>query len=397
LERGMNPSGAGQPVPRLEINLEALVHNTAVLRTLMLRAGLDLVAVTKVFRGDPRVARAFVEGGAAALADSRLSNLARLQSLRARQALGRDRINRGGGVPLILLREPNPGEVELALSLSDGVLCGSPEIAETLARTAGSGRSFPVLLVVDQGDLREGFLPEQLPRAAVDVERRLQAAAGERDWRRRVHVAGLAANMACFCGAIPTLADLDELVLLARDLSHRLERPLRVSAGNTAVLPLLARGHSLPPGLDDLRVGEGIALGVDSLWRCPLPDCRQDTVTFHAAVLEVRSKPSAPSREVAEDAFGHRPVFSNRGRRLRAILQAGRQDIAPEGLNPLDDGIQVIGASGDHLVLDVEDCPRKPQVGSEVTFAVSYACLLQAMTSPDVAKVYVGERGSEVS
>jgi len=389
VQESSGPSRTRPPVPRLEVDLAALRHNAAVVSALAGRAGLEVVAVTKVFRGEPRVAGAFLEGGVRALADSRLSNLERLQPLRRRPEAAT--ATRGRAASLLLLREPNPLEAELALALSDGVICGSREVAAALGRVTVPDRPYRILLAVDQGDLREGFLPEELPGAAVELDRHLRILSGGRKWSRRVHVAGLASNMACFCGVVPTLADLGDLAALGRDVASRLGRPLRVSAGNTAVLPLLAGGEALPPGLDDVRVGEGIILGRDTVHRRPLPGCRQDAVTFRAAVLEIRHKLSAPCREVAEDAFGHRSTFSDRGRRLRAILEAGRQDIVPEGLNPLDDGIEVIGATSDHLVLDVEDCPSRLEVGAEVGFSVNYACLLQAMTSPDVTKVYVGE------
>jgi len=138
-----------------------------------------------------------------------------------------------------------------------------------------------------------------------------------------------------------------------------------------------------------VRVGEGIILGRESLHREPLPGCHLDAVTFSASVIETGVKPSAPSGELAEDAFGHRPAFVDRGRRLRAIIAAGRQDIVPEGLKPLEEGIEVVGGTSDHLILDIEEYPGHLEVGHEVTFSVNYACLLQAMTSPDVARVYL--------
>mgnify|MGYP000259461938 FL=1 len=375
------------PAPRLEIDLVKLAANARALAGCCRAAGLELHAVTKVLRGDPAVARAFLAGGAAGLADSRLSNLRRLQALRGAGAGGTaDR-----RVPFLLLREPSPADAPAAVALSDGVLCASLEVAESLARATGPDRPYEVLLTVDFGDLREGLLPEELPDAAVEFEERMARAAGRSDPSRRAHVAGLAANMACFSGVVPTPAHLEHLLILARETGERLGRPLRVSAGNTAVLPLLVRGERLPDGLHDLRVGEGIVLGRDSLRREPLPGCHLDAVTFWARVIEIRRKPSAPVGELAEDAFGHRPVFVDRGPRLRAVVAAGRQDIVPEGLKPLAGGIEVVGATSDHLVLDIEDYPGRLSVGEEVGFLVNYACLLQASTSPDVVKVHVGD------
>ncbi len=372
------------PAPRVNIDLGKLRHNARLVSGWAGKAGLEVFAVTKGLRGDPQAARALLGGGVAGLADSRLSNLARLQGLREETLNGRGRPR------FLLLRAPSPAEAAETLALSDAVLCASPETAESLARALPAGRPYEVLLTVDFGDLREGLLPEDVPEAALALDRRLAAVSAERDPSRRVHVAGLASNLACFCGVVPTVAHFVDLARLARETGEKLGRPLRVSAGNTAALPLLLR-RELPPGLDDLRVGEGIILGRESLHREPLPGCHLDAVTFWATVIEIGRKPSAPSGELAEDAFGHRPVFVDRGHRLRALLAAGRQDIVPEGLKPLDEGIEVVGATSDHLVVDIEDYPGPLGAGAELGFSVNYACLLQAMTSPDVARVHVGE------
>lgn len=337
-----------------------------------------MFAVTKGVRGDPRVARALLEGGVAGLADSRLANFRGLRDLR-------------GPRPFLLLRAPSPAQAGEAVALTDGVLAADADTAEALARAAAAaGCPYRIILTVDLGDLREGLLPEELVGSAVAIDHRLAQVTGITEPLRRAHVAGLATNMACFSGVVPKRAHLCQLARLAEEAGMVLGRRLAVSAGNTAVLPLLL-GEGLPPGLDDLRVGEGILLGRESLRREPLPGCRQDTFAFWGAVVEIGRKPTRPTGECAQNAFGHRPVFADRGRRRRAIVAAGRQDIAPEGLVPLDQGVEVAGATSDHLVLDVEDYPGRLVTGMELGFSVNYACLLQAMTSPDVAKVYIGE------
>lgn len=344
--------------------------------------------MTKGVRGDPLIARALLGGGVTGLADSRLSSFRQLQDLRQSGGGGR-----APGPRFLLLRAPSPGQATEAVSLADEVLCASADVAEAVGRAAAGlqpGRAYGVILTVDLGDLREGLLPEDVPRAAIAIEERLARASGGRDPERRAFVAGLATNLACLCGVVPTRGHLETLVDLARQTGQALGRRLSVSGGNTAVLPLLLR-EGLPPGIDDLRVGEGILLGRESLHREPLPGLRVDPFTLWGPVIEIARKPTCPVGECAEDAFGHRPVFVDRGRRLRAIVAAGRQDLVPEGLRPLTGGLEVVGATSDHLVIDVEDYPGTLRVGDEVGFRVNYACLLQAMTSPDVARVHVGQ------
>lgn len=70
----------------------------------------------------------------------------------------------------------------------------------------------------------------------------------------------------------------------------------------------------------------------------------------------------------------------------QVLLALGQQDTDPNGLTP-PKGIDIIGASSDHLILDVGD--DRPAIGDEITFQVNYSALVRAMTSPFVAKVMI--------
>jgi predicted amino acid racemase len=203
-----------------------------------------------------------------------------------------------------------------------------------------------------------------------------------------VGVEGVGVNLACYGGVRPTRDNLGQLVDLAKAAEERLGRPLHVSGGNSATLSMALAG-SLPPEIDDLRVGESILLGVDTLTREPLLDLHRDAFVLSAPVIECKVKPSVPVGEICQDAFGNRPVFAQRGDRRRAILAVGRQDTVPEVLHPVDHRIEVLGASSDHLVLDVEDLDRPPAIGDRVSFVPGYAALLQSFTSPYVDKVFL--------
>jgi predicted amino acid racemase len=102
-------------------------------------------------------------------------------------------------------------------------------------------------------------------------------------------------------------------------------------------------------------------------------------------------KPSLPIGTAAQDAFGATPAFEDRGLRRRAILAIGRQDVVPEDIVPLDPGVRVLGASSDHLVLDVEDMIVAPEVGDAISFVPGYSAALRLFTSPYVVKVTSGE------
>ncbi len=71
----------------------------------------------------------------------------------------------------------------------------------------------------------------------------------------------------------------------------------------------------------------------------------------------------------------------------RAICAIGRQDISPDNLIPIDDKISVLGASSDHLLLDITNCNKDYKIGDKVEFNVTFGGCLSIMTSEYVHKV----------
>ena len=148
----------------------------------------------------------------------------------------------------------------------------------------------------------------------------------------------------------------------------------------------------LPAAVNHLRVGEAILLGRETVTRSRWPGTRQDAFVLHAEVVERRRKPSLPRGERTTDAFGRLRRFEDRGLRVRALLDVGREDVDVEGLTPLDPRLEVLGASSDYLVLDLTEAGEDLGVGDEIAFGLSYGALLAAMDSEYVEKRYQGGR-----
>jgi predicted amino acid racemase len=327
--------------------------------------GIDLVAVTKVTGGSPEVGQALVDGGATALGDSRLGNLARLRAAGIR-------------VPLWLLRAPTPEQAAETVAVADISLESELETLRALSRAAGeAGRRHAVVIMVDLGDLREGILPVDVP-AFLDTAEKLAY----------LDVVGIGVNLTCYGAIMPDEHNLGQLAELAAQAEHRLGRSLLVSGGNSGSLDMAITGR-MPAAINTLRIGETILLGVNTLTREPMLDLHGDAFTVAAAVIECKVKPSLPTGTIAQDAFGNRPTFTDHGLRRRAICALGRQDVLAEGLKPLDPRVRVLGASSDHLILDVEDLATPPAIGDFIEFVPGYGALLQLFTSPYVDKVFI--------
>jgi predicted amino acid racemase len=305
-------------------------------------------------------------GGAAGIADSRVENIARMREA-------------GIEAPFWCLRAPTPAGVEEVVRLADVSLESEIETVRALdvaARVLGA--THRIIAMVDLGDLREGMMPADLPA--------FLEAAGE---LVNIEVLGVGTSLTCYGAIVPDAGNLGELVALTQSAEASLGRRLHVSGGMSSSLDALVEGI-LPDRIDSLRIGESILLGVSTVTREPILDLHTDAVTVSAPVIECLVKPSMPRGTTAQDAFGGRPVFLDRGDRRRAILAIGRQDTVPEGLTPVDPRVVVLGASSDHLVLDVHELPEPPGLGEPIEFVPNYAATLAAFTSPYVEKRFVG-------
>ncbi len=348
------------------INLGVIEKNARKLAVLCHENGVRLVAVTKVTRGDPKVAKAIVKAGADVIGDSRLENIQRMKEA-------------GIEKPFMLVRIPMPSEVEEAVKLANIILVSEMETVRKISVEARKLRKIQdVLYMVDVGDLREGVW---YSKAAEEIEKIKDVS--------NVRLYGIGTNLGCYGGVIPDEERMNILISVARKLKEGgLDVPI-LSGGNTSALPLLEK-RTLPQNINEYRIGEGIMLGTDVTNGRKLEYLDQNTFMLQAEVIEVKVKPSVPEgKKIGMDSMGRVPHFEDRGMRTKAILAIGEQDVALDGLMPLEEGVIPLHASSDHAVFDVTNVKRNVRIGDVMNFKLSYSALLRAITSPYVKKVYV--------
>jgi len=355
--------------PRLSVNLGKIEHNTRVISALAADKSIHLMGVTKCCCGEPRVAEAMLKGGVISIGDSRIENLKRLKEA-------------GLGSDVIMLRLPMLSEAKEVVKYSDASLNSELVVISRLSDEAlKNGRRHGVVLMVEMGDLREGIRPDDLEGT---VEQTLAC--------KGVELFGLGMNLACFGGVIPTVEKIEEFSSLALAVEKRfgIELPL-VSEGNSANLPLLPSSNRRTR-VNNLRIGEGILVGVDAVHRRPVPGTFQDAFILEAELIELKDKPSVPRGEISQNAFGEKPVFEDKGIVTRGILALGRQDVVIGGLKPRDPSISILGASSDHTIVRVDGSDKK--VGDILSFQVNYVALLQLYTSEYIKKEYLSGASS---
>ena len=114
-----------------------------------------------------------------------------------------------------------------------------------------------------------------------------------------------------------------------------------------------------------------------------------DAFILEAELAEVQKKPSVPIGERYKNAFGEVVEYPDKGEMLRGVLAIGRQDAAVEGLTPLDAGVEILGASSDHMIVDLTAANGRFRVGDTLRFVPDYGALLRLYTSAYVEKRYV--------
>ena len=350
-------------VPRIEIELDKLIHNARKLTALYGSKGIQVTAVTKGVCGSLRIANALLNSGIHSFGDSPIANIQKM---------------REGGIDaqFILIRSPMPSEVERVVEFADVSLNTEISVIRLLADQATKrGKTHRVILMIELGDLREGILPSDL-----------ESVVKETIGMQGVKLEGVGTNLVCFGGVRPNEANMRELSAIAGYLQRKFGINFEVvSGGNSANYQWFVSTPDV--GLiNHLRIGEALLLGCDTLTREPIPGLYTDAFTLVAEVIELKTKPSRPYSEIAQDAFGYVPVYEDKGNMRRAILALGMQDVDISAIKSRVK-VNVLGASSDHLILDARDSGL--EVGVEVRFDVNYGALLRAMTSPYVEKVYL--------
>ena len=360
--------------PALIVNHENLRYNMSTIIGWCRDAGIDVAGVIKVTTGMASVALDYEACGAKWIASSRLEQLER-----ARDA--------GVKLPLLMIRVPMLSELDEMVKVCDYSLQSSLDTLRALEEAAANnGKVHNVILMADLGDLREGFFEkEELVDVAVYVENKLDF----------IHLAGIGTNLGCVGSVKPTKEKMDMLADWAEAVEEAIGRPLEiVSGGATSSLIPLFDGE-MNPKINMLRIGAVAHIG-------PLEDIRtcygreeadvlsDECFVLEAEVIETNTKPTHPIGELGVDASGKKVKYVDRGRRRRAILAIGRADYGDiDDLVPELEGAEVTMASGDHTIVDIEDCREEIRVGDVMRLKLKYSAVMRLTTSENVTIVEV--------
>ena len=355
--------------PALIVDHEKLRYNMSTVTGWCREAGIDVAGVIKATTGMASVALDYERCGAKWIASSRLEQLERAKAA-------------GVKIPVLMIRVPMLSEIADVVRVCEYSLQSSIDTLKAASEEAlKQGKTHNVILMADLGDLREGFFEkEELADVAKYVEEKLDG----------LHLAGIGTNLGCVGSVKPT----EEKMLMLADWAETVEaaigRPLEIVSGGatSSLMPLFDK--VMPSKINMLRVGAVVYCGpAEDLRTCygreEVDVMSDEAFVLEAEVIETNTKPTHPIGELGVDAFGQKATYVDRGRRKRAILAVGRADYGDIGdILPQLEGAEVTMASGDHTILDIEDCREELRVGDVVRFKLKYSAILRLTASENI-------------
>lgn len=354
--------------PRLKIDLNKIKNNLDKITSIVNKADCSIMIVTKVACADKEIVKIVEQNdNVDFFADSRIENLASITSTTKQK---------------VLLRLPMLSDVERVVKYSDISLNSEIETIKALDKAAlAEGLKHKIILMIDLGDLREGLYYTDEEKIYDTVREILEL--------QNIELYGIGVNLTCYGAIIPQNENLSILADFAREIEEKFNIKLQiVSGGNSSSLHLIEK-NQLPKGINNLRVGEAFYLANETAYCDKIEGMYDDALILEAEIIELKEKPSLPVGEAGVDAFGQKPVYEDRGIIKRAILSIGRQDTDTDSLIALDSKIDILGASSDHMILDVTNSDTDYKLGDIISFKLGYSATLKAFTSKYVNKEYV--------
>ncbi len=350
--------------PALIVDLKKIEQNTRAVVAECKKHGISVTAVSKCYLAIPEIVEAQIRGGVEMLADSRVKNIKKLSKYPLKK---------------MLIRIPMISEADEVVEFADYSMNSELKTIKALSDAAlKQGKTHKIIFMIDIGDLREGCLPENAMTILSEVVK-----------LKGILLDGIAANFGCFGGVMPDYDNLNILVKLANDVKEKFGINVSlISGGNSFTYTAMVRGEC-PKEINHFRFGDILLTGYDARLEEVVPGAERDAVTLLAELIEIYDKPSKPIGNIEKDAFGVIPHFEDRGIRKRAIFAVGRQDVRFEEVVALKKGMEILGASSDHMIVDVTDCEEEFNVGDIVSFRLTYGAMLMAFNSDYVDKVFV--------
>ncbi|MCD9066936.1 alanine/ornithine racemase family PLP-dependent enzyme [Staphylococcus pasteuri] len=330
----------------LKINLSKIQYNAKVLQTILDSKQIHFTPVIKSIAGDRQIVQKLIDLGITHFADSRLENISQLNDFNCSYTI---------------LRSTKQSK------LADMIQCTKISIQTELNTIFEINRiaktldiKHQVILMVDWKDGREGILTYDVVKY---IEQILQLS--------HIQLVGVSFNFMCFKSKLPIEDDvfmINKFVsAIERELGYRMTI---VSGGNSSMLPLTM--YNDLGKINELRIGETLFRGVDTTTDKAVAHLYQNTIVLEAEVIEIKPR----LNHITNQSY------------LQAIVDIGYIDTDTTHITPIANDIHILGASSDHLMIDLNNQDHY-QVGDMIQFELSYEALSRSMYNKNLEKVYI--------
>lgn len=342
------------------VDLEKLKYNINYIIDFCAAKSLELVAVVKGCFAYMPIIETFQNAGIQTFGISKTSTVAKNLPFMDHRPM--------------MIALPSAGEADIVTRCFKTSLNSEITTIQALRQAADkTDWEHEIILMVDNGDLREGVMPEDVVKT---VRKILEIRSDHLEF------CGLGANLGCCSGTLPDKQNLYLLEELALDVEKKLGCEVKtVSIGGTVILDWMQH-NELPSKINQIRVGEAFLLGCDTTGKKKFEDLFSNIFTLRGEILEIKEKPSVPPGRQGVDGFGRTPRFQDRGIRKRAILNFGFSDTETSGLTPRLKGIEIVNSNSDYTIADITDCGETLRVGDTLDFDVNYSAMMRAFISP---------------
>lgn len=350
----------------ITLNREKLRHNYHYLNNLFKKNKVDWAIVSKLLCGNELFMQEVVDLGVTEICDSRISNLATVKKLNP-------------NINTVYIKPPAKRSIERVVQYADVSFNTEHTTIEMLSKEATrQNKTHRVVIMIELGDLREGIMGDHLIDFYDSVFE-----------LPNIEVVGIGTNLNCLHGTMPSQDKLIQLSLYKQLVEIKYNKKIPYVTGGTSVVIPLMNKKQLPKGVNHFRVGETLFFGNNLVTEKPFKAMKQDVFKLYAEIIEITEKPRIPIGELAVNPSGEMYEVNEEDygkTSQRAIIDIGLLDVGTDFLIPDDSKLNIIGASSDMLVLDLEDTKKKYKVGDLVSFSLKYMGALHLFNSEYIEK-----------
>lgn len=352
------------------LDRQRLRHNYDFLDQLFREKNIDWAVVTKLLCGNKLFLEELLSFGVKQVCDSRISNLRQIKDINP-------------SIETIYIKPPASTTIQDIIEYADYSFNTELHTIELLSKEAEKqGKTHKVIIAVELGELREGVMREEL----IAFYHKAFA-------MPNIEITGLAANLSCLYGVLPSPDKLIQMSLYAQLIEAKFGRKLEFVSGGSSVSLHLMMNDTLPVGINHFRIGETLFFGTNVYNDSRIEGMEYDVFQLFVNIIEVIEKPMLPTGEFGTNLEGeeYQRDESLIGKTsVRAIVDIGLLDVDISQIRFLDPHVTIAGATSDMIVLDLGANRKGYKAGDQIGVSLNYMSTLKLLNSNYIEKMVVG-------